>query len=236
MLSIIIPTLNEEKYLGKILDLIKEQSFVDYEIIISDGDSEDKTVEIAQKYNCKVVLGDKNKRHASIQRNNGADIAQGDVLLFFDADTRFYDKDFLKKTLEDFNKRKLGIAAFYLDFESNKFFYKFYYCFYNFFAFLAQCIKPVGLGAAIIVKKDIHKKIGGFKDYVFIGEDQYYCEQAAKFSKFRLIKKTKIFFSTRRFEKDGRWKLFFKILYGSLYVLFFGPMKKKIIDYDFGKY
>ncbi|MCK9438992.1 MAG: glycosyltransferase [Patescibacteria group bacterium] len=236
MLSIVIPTLNEEKYLGALLDLIKKQSFLDYEIIVSDGLSEDKTLEIAQKYNCKIVIGEKDKRHPSIQRNLGAKIAAEKYILFLDADTRFYDQNFFQKIISDFEKRRLGVAGFYMDFESKKFFYKFYYCFYNFFTFLAQYIRPIGLGAAIIVKKEIHDKIGGFREDLFIGEDQYYCDQAARTSKFRLIKKTKIFFSIRRFEKDGRWKLFFKILYGTLYVLLFGPIKKKIMQYDFGKY
>jgi glycosyltransferase involved in cell wall biosynthesis len=236
MLSIVIPTLNEEKYLEDLLKLIKKQSFSNYEIIVSDGASEDKTLDIAKKYQCRLVEGQKEKRHPSIQRNLGAEIANGDIILFLDADTRFYDVDFFKKTVNDFKTRNLGVAGFYMDFESKKFFYKFYYCFYNFFTFLAQYLRPIGLGAAIIVKKEIHKKIGGFKEDLFIGEDQYYCDQAAKVSRFRLIKKTKIFFSIRRFEKDGPWKLFFKILYGTLYVLFFGPIKKKIIKYEFGKY
>lgn len=236
MLSIIIPTLNEEKYLPSLLELIKNQNISDYEIIVSDALSDDKTIEVAKKFNCKIVLGDKIRRHPSIQRNEGAKIAQGNTLLFLDADTSFADYNFLDKTLEDFESRGLGIAGFYMDFRSKKIFYKFYYCFYNFFVFLAQYIRPIGLGAAIIVKKDVHDKIGGFREDIFIGEDQYYCDQAAKISKFRLIKKTKIFFSIRRFEKDGPWKLFFKILYGTLYVLFFGPIKKKIIRYDFGNH
>jgi len=236
MLSIIIPTLNEEKYLPELLRLIKSQMFLDYEIIVSDGCSADKTVEVAIAHDCRVVRGSKEKRHPSVQRNSGAKVAKGDVFLFLDADTGFIGTDFLKKIIDDFNERKLGAAGFYMDFDSDKFFYKFYYCFYNFFAFLAQYIRPVGLGAGIVVKKDVHEKIGGFREDLFIGEDQYYCDQAAKISKFRLIKNTKIFFSIRRFEREGHWRLFFKILYGTFYVLFVGPIKKKIISYDFGKH
>ena len=43
MLSIIIPTLNEEKYLPKLLESIKKQDFTRYEIIVADADSIDKT-------------------------------------------------------------------------------------------------------------------------------------------------------------------------------------------------
>jgi glycosyltransferase involved in cell wall biosynthesis len=236
MLSIIIPTLNEEKYLPKLLEDIREQTFSNYEIIVSDGCSDDGTVEIARSYGCKVVTGDKNKRHPSFQRNDGAKVAQGELLLFLDADTLFDDKNFLEKTIKSFSKKKLGIAGFCLKFKSNKFFYLFYYCFYNGFSFLAQYIKPLAVGAAIIVRKDMHDKIGGFDTSIFIGEDQVYCEKISKMSKFRIIRGVKIFFSIRRFEKEGRWKLFFKLIYSTLYVLLFGPIKKKIVKYDFGNY
>lgn len=236
MLSIIIPTLNEENYLEELIQSLHCQSFKDYEIIVSDGGSEDRTREIAKRYNCQIVLGDKERRHPSIQRNNGARVARGDILFFLDADTRIPNENFLNKSLKEFGERSLGVASFYLKFDSNKFFYKFYYCFYTLVSFLAQRIKPVGIGAAIIIKKNIHEEIGGFREDLFIGEDQYYCEQAAKISKFRMIRGGKIFFSIRRFEKNGRWKTFFKILRGGLYVLFRGPIKKNIFKYDFGNH
>jgi glycosyltransferase involved in cell wall biosynthesis len=236
MISIIIPTLNEEKYLPLLLDSIKEQSYQDYEVIVSDGCSEDRTIEIAQAYGCKSIVAQKDERHPSIQRNNGAKIAQGDILLFLDADTALPNDKFLEITINDFKKRKLGVAGFFMDFRSKKIFYRFYYCAYNSLAFLAQYVKPLAVGAGIIVEKELHNSINGFDEKVFIGEDQIYCEQAAKRKKFRLIKKTKIFFSIRRFEKVGCWKMFGDLVYSVLYVLIFGPIRKKIIDYDFGNF
>ncbi len=236
MLSIIIPTLNEEKCLPKLISEIKNQSFSDYEIIVSDACSSDRTVEIAKNSGCRVVVGDKTKRHPSIQRNNGARIARGDCFLFLDADTIFLDNNFLLKTVKDFADRKLGAAGFYLKFNSNRFFYKFYYCFYNGFSFLAQYLRPVAVGAAIIVKKELHDRVEGFDESIFIGEDQLYCEKIAKIGKFRIIKKAKIFFSIRRFEEEGSWNLFFKLIYAVFYVLIFGPIRRKIIKYEFGKH
>ncbi len=55
-LSIIIPTYNEEEYLPKLLYSIKEQNFKDYEIIVADAGSIDKTKEIAESYGCKVIM------------------------------------------------------------------------------------------------------------------------------------------------------------------------------------
>jgi len=48
MLSIIIPALNEENYLPRLLDCFKKQNFKDYEIIVADADSKDKTREVAR--------------------------------------------------------------------------------------------------------------------------------------------------------------------------------------------
>ena len=59
MISIIIPTLNEEKYLPLLLSSIKKQNFNDYEIIIADAGSDDKTLEIVKNYNCKIKIDGK---------------------------------------------------------------------------------------------------------------------------------------------------------------------------------
>ena len=236
MLSIIIPTLNEEKCLPKLLQLIKKQSFSDYEIIVSDALSEDETLKIAESYGCRIVMSDKDHRHPSIQRNKGAEVSRGDVLLFLDADTSFLGDNFLFKVYNEFKNRKLDVAGFYLRFKSRKFFYLFYYCFYNGSAFLAQYFKPLAVGAGIMIRKEVHEKVGGFDEKIFIGEDQVYCEKASRLGRFRLIRSGKIFFSIRRFEKEGRWRLFFKLIYATLYVLILGPIKRKIIKYDFGKH
>ena len=52
IISIIIPTYNEEEYLPVLLDSIKKQSYTDYEIIVADANSTDRTREIAEEYGC----------------------------------------------------------------------------------------------------------------------------------------------------------------------------------------
>ena len=109
MLSIITPTLNEEKYLQLLLVSIKKQDLSDYEIIIADAGSTDKTIEIAKKYNCIVIAGGLPARG----RNEGAKIAKGDILFFLDADTVLPDY-FFHKALKEFGERKLDLASFCL--------------------------------------------------------------------------------------------------------------------------
>ena len=56
MLSIIIPSLNEEKYLELLLASIKKQNYKDFEIILADAGSNDATIDIAKKYNCSQAI------------------------------------------------------------------------------------------------------------------------------------------------------------------------------------
>ena len=108
MLSVIIPTFNEEKYLPKLLESIKKQTYKDYEIIVADATSKDRTRQMAKKYNCRVIKGGM----PAIGRNNGAKIAKGDILLFLDADS-IIEKDFISNALIYMKKRKLDVAGSY---------------------------------------------------------------------------------------------------------------------------
>lgn len=104
-LSIIIPTYNEEKYLPKLLQSIRKQNFRDYEVIVADAGSEDGTREIAQSYGCKIVEGGL----PAVGRNKGAEVAQGDYLLFLDSDVVLTD-GYLESALEEFTENDLGIS------------------------------------------------------------------------------------------------------------------------------
>ncbi len=83
-ISVIVPAINEERYITKVLDALDMQSFKDFETIVVDGGSSDRTAEIAAKH-ARVVV--QKKRGMSLARNTGASVAIGRVLLFLDADT-----------------------------------------------------------------------------------------------------------------------------------------------------
>jgi glycosyltransferase involved in cell wall biosynthesis len=99
-ISVIIPAHNEEKYIDKTLQSLNNQTLNcdDYEIIVCNDGSTDKTGMIAKKYAGK-VLDLKKCKSISQVRNRGAGIAKGEILLFMDADT-VADKDLLEKLLE----------------------------------------------------------------------------------------------------------------------------------------
>ncbi len=207
LLSIIIPTKNEEKYLPKLLDSIKKQTFKDYEIIVADNDSKDKTKEIAIKYGCKIVKGDLPGK----ARNEGVKIAKGDDILFLDADTKLRTKDFLEKAISEFEKRKLDIAVPLVFLEGKKL-DKLYYDFWNKLTKLFQySLTPFGGGWCIFVKKELHRKINGFDERITLGEDTDYVQRAVRYKlfkiKFRVLKSARIQVSTRRLEKEGHLKV-----------------------------
>lgn len=100
-LSVIVPALNEAKYLRETLQGLTRQSYRGFELIVKDGFSSDATVEIAKAYADQVI----SQRDVSIgdARNQGARCATGDVLVFLDADTHL-NKNALELIAEDFTK------------------------------------------------------------------------------------------------------------------------------------
>src|SRR3989339_810271 len=113
MISIVIPTKNEEHYLPKLLLSIRNQNYKDYEIIVADGNSADRTRRIARKFGCRVII-DKKRGSPAIERNNGAKIARGEMLLFLDADVRL-PQGFLKKLIQEIRKKKLDVGSCFFE-------------------------------------------------------------------------------------------------------------------------
>src|SRR3989339_1775373 len=88
--SIIIPTLNEEVCLPKLLNDLHKQSFKSFEVIVVDGLSQDQTQAIAKTYlkQLDLQLFSNKSPGVSPQRNLGAKKSKGQYLIFFDADVQ----------------------------------------------------------------------------------------------------------------------------------------------------
>ena len=108
IISIVIPTLNEEKYLPKTLKSLKNQTFKNYELIICDGGSTDRTVEIAKSFGARVIV--KNNSNVCEARDIGLRQASGEILVGADADT-IYPNDHLQNIYEAFQKNKKIVAV-----------------------------------------------------------------------------------------------------------------------------
>jgi glycosyltransferase involved in cell wall biosynthesis len=234
MLSIIISTLNEEKYLPLLLECLKLQNYQDMEIIVSDGNSEDNTVKIAQKYGCRVIVS--TKRNLAHQRNEGANIAKGDIFLFLDADT-LLPGNFLHTVIPEFKQRQLDVGGFYFTLHSNKPLYRIASLYGYIVTFIISGVHPVSIGGAILAKRDLHQRIHGFNESLYVGEDHCYSRDIKKArGKYGLIRSKKILFSVRRFEKEGPWHLCLKWHYMALYYIFHGDIKRRIVQYEYGNY
>jgi len=93
VISFVIPTLNEERTLEATLRSLAQYSG-EHEVIVSDGGSTDRTLEIAEQYADKVVRHAGPRRQTIAEgRNQGALLAAGDFIVEMDADTRFPNID-----------------------------------------------------------------------------------------------------------------------------------------------
>lgn len=199
ILSIIIPTYNEEEYLPVLLESIKKQNFSDYEVIVADANSTDRTREIAEEYGCVIVDGGL----PAVGRNNGAKVAKGEYLIFLDSDLVLTD-DYLRNVIYEFKIERLGIAITQMLPMSNKIEDKLFHDFANYFMIGVENIKPHGAGCyGIIAKKELHDECNGFDESLTFGEDTDYIERLAKKEPFKVLRNAKIGVSTRRLEEEG---------------------------------
>jgi glycosyltransferase involved in cell wall biosynthesis len=198
--SVIVPTLNEQENILNCLKSIKNQSFPrnKYEIIVSDGNSSDKTVEIARKYADKVVVT--RKKGIWYGRNFGARFAKGKYLVFIDGDTTI-DKDYLK-TMHKYMSSGYVCVSCGFHMSSNKLSIKMRENYENLYH---RFINGIGviclLGFSLCVPKDIFSRIGGFKNIPM--EDNIFGKEARKFGKTAFIPEKLVTTSSRRLEKMG---------------------------------
>lgn len=118
--SIIIPVYNVEDYLKRCLDSVIQQSFSDFEVIIINDGSTDKSRNICEEYERKdrrIKLYNQDNMGLSAARNNGIKKASGDYLLFLDSDD-YYEKDLLIK-LNKYTNSKYDVIRFQVQYDKN---------------------------------------------------------------------------------------------------------------------
>ncbi|MFC1639009.1 glycosyltransferase, partial [Patescibacteria group bacterium] len=208
MLSIIIITYNEEKYLPFLLRSIVAQTYDDFEIVVADNKSKDRTRDIAKLVDARIVDGGL----PSDGRNAGAAAAKGDILLFLDADVILPDPRFLEDTVREFETRRLGAATCKVQPMSAKKVDYIMHEAFNYFMWVSAAVRPHAPGFCIFARKDVHDRIGGFDPDIKLAEDHDYVERAGAVSKFGILKSHKVPVSVRRLDRDGRFKTAIKYL------------------------
>jgi glycosyltransferase involved in cell wall biosynthesis len=227
-LSIVICTLNEEKYLPKLLDSIALQQGVTFEVVIADSGSDDDTAGVANRYNVEknlpVTFISNPIRNISAQRNIGARNAKYEHLLFLDADVVLPD-NFLKEAfLDRIIKENILLAGTKIYATEKKWNYRFmYWCYSNLYLPMLRWFKPAMHGCSIFSCKAIHTKVGGFNEGM-IFEDYRYGVDALPYYKARLLKGVYVKTSARRFY-NATFRSSMELFLAGIYSLFRAGIK-----------
>ena len=229
MLSIVIPTFNEEKYLPGLLKTLQEQTFKDYEIIVADNDSSDATRTIAVMAGARVVGGGLPARG----RNLGAEVARGEWLLFLDADV-ILPSDFLEKAMAEMLEKGYFVASCLVDPLSDRKIDKVLHNAVNLSFKATRKIYPHAPGFCIFIRRWCHELVGGFNEKLMLAEDSDYVLQASKLCRFGLLKSVRILVSVRRLDRDGRFNVSMKYLASDAHRIFLGPIESNIFNYQYG--
>lgn len=213
---IIVPVLNEESYIGVLLESLASQTFEDFEVVVSDGGSTDKTRQIVESFadRIPVTFAISDKKGVAYQRNFGArDAVTADFLMFIDADC-YLKPNFLQKInvyttahpkIDMFttwalilskSRRNRWLAYWYnlTIVELPKYFYP-----------------TVAIGGFIFTKRSVFEQLGGYNVDMSVMEDLELF-QRARASGFciRTLRSPAIYTSDRRAEREGLIKYFYK--------------------------
>lgn len=206
-ISVIIPTLNEQKYIKYPISGLKKQTFDDFETIFVDGASEDGTVRIAGGYSRVVTC---TKHGVASARNMGAGLARGRILLFLDADTKpsprlletysrvFSDPDVAAATgpIYPIEDRKLKVRVGYALVS---------------ILFVKASIwagRPSIVGSNFAVRADRFWKANGFREELITYEDWDLSYRIKRYGKVRYSDDAVVRTSARRILAWGLWGYF----------------------------
>jgi rSAM/selenodomain-associated transferase 2 len=192
-ISIIIPTLNEEKVIERCLETVV--NIPDIEVIVSDGGSIDKTVELVRGYKDVKVVSSTMGR--GIQMNTGASYAYGEILLFLHADC-ILSKEFFLGFRHIFENNSIVGGAFKIRLLSNRLPYRLIEAGINFRSKVFKL--PYG-DQGLFVKKSIFKELGGFSEMA-VCEDLDFIWRLKKLGKIAILDE-EIFSSVRRWRNNG---------------------------------
>lgn len=202
-ISVIVPTFQEEKYIGSILaelDKLKPQ----VEAIVVDGGSSDKTVKIAKRLTEKVFQI--NEHGISKAKNYGAQKAHGDIFVFLDADVH-PDPDFVDKVLTALNRSNTVAATcnvMPIQARSSEFAFS---RFYNLLVRVACRVKPHSQGKFFAVRQDAFRSVEGFDEALPCLEDHDLAFRLSKLGRVVFISDLTVYEFPRRFRRLGLFKV-----------------------------
>jgi GT2 family glycosyltransferase len=232
MISVIIPAYNEEKYIISCLQAIFSQKEApDFEVIVVDNKSRDRTAEIVKTRFPQVRLVEEPQRMVTIVRNRGAKEASGDILLFLDADV-IMPSSHLREVKDHLDKDEkiVAVSGPYRYFDGSFYIGVIAFICYQAFVFPAEIIfnRLLGLGCSInagnvAIRSHAFKKIGGFNEkIVFYGDEADIGKRLKGLGKVRFFYDLGVKSSARRLKKEGAVKSYLRYALNAVWPYLFG--------------
>lgn len=221
MISVIIPTLNEEGSIGKLIRFLRScSSEEEIEIIVSDGGSSDGTAEEVQASGARLVVSPKQGR--AFQMNYGARNASGKIFYFLHADT-YPPKNFVSEIKRSIDKKNEA-GCFRLAFDHDHYFLNIYSWFtrFNFdlFRFGDQ---------SLFVTGRLFSLVGGFDETLIVMEDQDMVKRLKKRSGF-IVSNQQVITSSRKYQQVGIIKL--QLIFTAILVMYYlGISQDKLVKF-----
>lgn len=207
--SIIIPTLNEEESLSRLIPYLKKHTDrANTEIMIVDGGSKDNTIEIGRR--CEVTVYPSPEKGRAKQMNFGSKKAKGDILYFLHSDT-IPPKDFIELISKEIQaKNKAGCFQLKFDYDHPALrFYSWFTRFdIDFFRFGDQ---------SLFVEKALFQKAGGFREDLLVMEDQEIVTRLKYYAQFSVVDE-EVVTSARKYQRFGVFRL--QSIFSIIVVLF----------------
>ncbi|MEX0636813.1 MAG: TIGR04283 family arsenosugar biosynthesis glycosyltransferase [Ferruginibacter sp.] len=198
MISIIIPTYNEADNIGTLIAHIKATAgSFPFEIIVSDGGSNDHTVSIAN--NAGVVVLRSPKKGRAPQMNFAASMASGSIFYFVHADT-LPPIDFFQ-LIQDAVNNHFEVGRFQTKFDSSSLLFKLNAFFTRFDWFMCY-----GGDQTLFITRNLFEFIGGFNEEKLIMEDFDITQRAKEKGKYIIFKKSALV-SVRKYEKNSWFRV-----------------------------
>ena len=209
LISVVVAAYNEEEYLPRCLTAVTSQNFPkeEYEIVVVDNNSTDKTAEIAKSFGARVIREEKQGNTYAISR--GMNEAKGEIIANTDADT-VVAPDWLSRIKEIFEDPKVVAATGTANMDTgNRFFNWLSGDFYEgFLKFNFLLGKTHITGFNMVVRRSAFEKIGGINEKFTMSSDVDLGLRMGKVGKVVLSSKLKATTSVRRWESSPLSTLF----------------------------
>jgi glycosyltransferase involved in cell wall biosynthesis len=208
--SVIIPALNEEKLLPRMLgqfspDLLERFGV---ELVVSDGGSMDGTLAIARAHAHLVVENTPYvKQTISAGRNAGAQRANGEIFVFLNADTFLKEpKTFFSRISEEIDKPGIVAVTSAVSVypEEERWQDRAFHGFYNWFFYMMNRVgMGMGRGECHVMKREVFHQVQGYADRIAAGEDYDMFRRLEHLGRIRFLRDVVVFESPRRYRRFG---------------------------------